>query len=151
MISDLLDNIKEIIVPHAVSLKLELIDVFIKRRGKVYVIGIVADHQSGGITIDTCTQLNRIISDETQIEDFFDEEYIVEVASPGIDRPLTTKHDFKRVLKRKVRIHLTEKVDGKMEFTGVVEEMMEDVLLLVTRKGNIKVPYDKVHTAVQII
>jgi len=130
---------------------IELIELNIKRRGKTIAIEILMDKEQGGITIDECSGINRHVSNTIEEKEWVDGDYVVEVSSPGLDRPLTTPRDFQRVLGRMVRVHLAELISGKREHLGIVKEVLEDQIIIEAKKTLVTIPLEKVNKAVQII
>src|SRR3990167_9523060 len=74
----------------------ELVELMYRREGRGMVLRFLV-HTPGGITLDRCAALNRALSDRLDAGGFLDEPYLLEVASPGLDRPLSTRRDFERV------------------------------------------------------
>ena len=151
MKTDLLETIRLMIEPIANKLELDLVDLNLNRRGKAIVVDVIADKPLGGITMDECTLLNRELSEELEGQDIISEEYIVEVSSPGLDRPLKTQKDFNRVMNRDIRFHLTEMVDGKLEYQGKLKEIIEDSVILETPKQTVEISYSQIQKAIQVI
>lgn len=146
---DLLHRIRGIVGPVSKNMGLDLIDITLSRRGKAVIVDIVVDFPKGGVGLSDCTKLNRIVSNDLESQDFIPEEYIVEVSSPGIDRPLVTQKDFERTMGRNIRFHLKEKIEGKLEHQGVVIKADEDGVELQSK--NINILYTQISKAVQII
>lgn len=151
MRDELTEKIEALIMPCIRESSVELIELNIHRRGKMVIIDIVADRADGGITIDECAALNKMIDRAIEKRQWFGDDYIVEVASPGLDRPLKTAEDFLRVLGRKVRIHLVESIDGKVEHHGEVKEASEDQIMIKTKDKAILIPLPHIAKAVQVI
>jgi ribosome maturation factor RimP len=69
-------------------------------------------------TIDDCAAASRLISAILDVEDPLTESYVLEVSSPGIDRPLTRLQDFERFAGFEARIELRRPVAGRRRFRG---------------------------------
>ncbi len=76
-----------------------------------------SDHD---ISIDQCTRLSRAISEVFDAADPIAGEYMLEVSSPGIDRPLTRLEDFETFAGDEARIELDRLVENRKRFKGVV-------------------------------
>lgn len=77
----------------ASSLDLTIEEVeWVKEAGE-FVLRIIADSKEG-LTIDQATELNNLISERLDVENFIQEEYMLEVSSPGIERVLKTEEDI---------------------------------------------------------
>lgn len=76
------------------------------------------DRIEGGITLGECSQLNNQIGKLLEEKDIISERYILEVSSPGLDRPLVNTRDFRRALDKRIHIFLTQERQGKLELEG---------------------------------
>ena len=128
MCDKLTKQIEALIMPYIGELSVDLVELNVKHRGKTVVIDIVAD-RPGGITIGECTFITKKVDREIEKKQLVSEDYVVEVSSPGLDRALKISKDFSRVLGRKVRFHLLEVVEGKIEHLGEVVEVKENEIL----------------------
>ena len=64
--------------------------------GRRAVLQIMAERPDGGIEVEDCARISRAVSAVLDVEDPIASEYMLEVSSPGIDRPLTRLKDFER-------------------------------------------------------
>ena len=98
----------------------ELWDVeYVKEAGNWYLRAYI--DKEGGITVDDCEVISRILSDWLDKEDFIDDSYIMEVSSPGLGRPLKKDKDFERSLGDEVEIRLFKARNKQKEFTGLLK------------------------------
>lgn len=130
---------------------LDLVDLIYRYEGKDLVLRVLADRPQGGITLDDCAYLNNEISRMLDEKDILQQRYILEVSSPGLDRPLKSRNDFLRCINRKVRVFLNEPINGKSELEGVITEVKDDSVYIVINKESIEVPLSKVAKAKQVI
>jgi len=72
------------------------------------------------ITVDDCALVSRTVSVLLDVDDSIHEPYILEVSSPGLDRPLITKNDFKRFSGSTVKVELKTPHDGSRRFQGLL-------------------------------
>ena len=141
------EEIKELVSNILRDNAAEPVDITYKREGAVRILRILADKE-GGITIDECAKLNRIISDTMDKEGFIDENYVLEISSPGLDRPLKTKKDFLRLKGKKIHAYTYEPIDGKREIIGVLEGVEGDNITIFDKKAKLtKVPLNKISKA----
>ena len=90
----------------AVGLDLE--DVAVRRAGKRTSVVVVVD-RDGGVDLDAVAEATRAVSTELDELDLFgDSPYLLEVTSPGIDRPLTLPKHWRRAVTRKVAVSMTD-------------------------------------------
>ena len=78
----------------------------------------MADRPEGGIRLGECSQLNRGIGALLDEKDFLSGRYILEVSSPGLDRPLKTKNDLSRKINCEAHFFLNEEVKRNPGPTG---------------------------------
>lgn len=82
---------------------------------------IMAEDENGRFSINDCERLSKDISPALDVEDPIDREYHLEVSSPGIDRPLVRARDFQRYVGHEARIELTELLEGRKRFRGIIK------------------------------
>jgi ribosome maturation factor RimP len=130
---------------------LDLVELICRYEGSGLVLRIMADRPEGGITLGECASLNSQLGMILEERDIIPERYVLEVCSPGLDRPLTVKQDFVRCMNRPMRLFLREAVDGKIEIEGIVREVKEDSLVIETDAGSREVLLEKIARGKQII
>jgi len=130
---------------------IEVVDVKISSNNNHMAIQILADHRSGGISLDECTALNKFITGHIEEEEWITDQFTVEVSSPGIDWPLNKKSDFDRTLGRKVQFQLNDPVDSKQDYIGIVREVLENEVIIDSKKTEVTIPFQKIENAVQVI
>jgi len=123
------DVLKEKIEPLVEEDGLEIVDLEFFEGGPASILRIYVD-KAGGVTVDQCANLSRRISDFLDIEDLIPHRYMLEVSSPGLDRPLVCGADFKRKIGKKVKVLLKEEMGGKMELVGKIKNLEGENLLL---------------------
>ena len=112
---------EELLIPILVKYEFELVDVeYVKEAGTWYLRAYI--DKPGGIAINDCEVVSRELSDLLDQKDFIDDSYILEVSSPGLGRPLKKERDFARSIGAEVEIRTYRMVEGRKEFTGVLEE-----------------------------
>ena len=108
----------------------EIEDVVIDTRARPPRISVIADGDTA-LDLDTIAALSRSASALLDGLDGIRDRYVLEVSSPGVDRPLTSAKHFRRARGRKVELALS---DGS-QLTGRVGETREDTIALVVREG----------------
>jgi ribosome maturation factor RimP len=112
----------------------ELVDVeYVKEAGSWYLRAYV--DKEGGITVDDCEVVSRLLSDWLDQEDFIEDSYIMEVSSPGLGRPLKKDKDFARSLGEEVEIRLYKARDKQKDFTGLLKAYDADTVTIETEEG----------------
>ena len=98
--------------------------------GKQRILQIMADRPEGGISVDDCGDISTAVSAVLDVEDPIEENYTLEVSSPGIDRPLTRLKDFEIWKGWEARIETTEMIDGRRRFKGGLMGVEGDEVLI---------------------
>jgi len=129
----------------------ELVDIYYKYEGGRMVLGILADRVDGGITLGECGMLNREISVLMEEKDMIVERYVLEVSSPGMDRPLITKEDFRRCAGKEVIAYLRQTLEGKTEIRGVIKEVSDTHLALEAQGSFKQISLDNISKAKQVV
>ena len=97
----------------------ELVDVeYVREGGTWYLRGYI--DKPGGITVNDCEQVSRVFSDRLDEKDFIEDSYVMEISSPGLDRPLKKPVDFERGMGKDVEVRTYRPVDGQKDFMGIL-------------------------------
>jgi len=80
---------------------------------------VMAEHIDGsGIDVEDCATISRAISAVLDVEDLIKDAFVLEVSSPGIDRPLTRLKDFKTWAGFDVRVEMSTGIEERKRFRG---------------------------------
>lgn len=123
---------EEKVVPVIEQLGYEVVEVEYAKKSDGMNLTFYIDNDKG-IVIEDCEKVSKAIDD--LLEELDPTEgvgYILNVSSPGIDRPLKTKRDFERNLQKEISITLFSKLDGKKKFEGVLVEFDEESVTIET-------------------
>ncbi|MFJ4499480.1 ribosome maturation factor RimP [Streptomyces sp. NPDC088864] len=102
------ERLRGLVEPLVSAEQLELEEIDLSRAGRRRVLRIVVDSDEG-VELDTCAELSRAISAKLDETDAMGEdEYVLEVSSPGADRPLTEHRHYVRATGRLARLTLRE-------------------------------------------
>ncbi len=113
------ERTEALLVPILEQESFELVDVEWVKEGQDWFLRAYIDKE-GGITIGDCELVSRALEEKLDAEDFISENYILEVSSPGLDRPLKKDRDFARSIGKEVEIRLFKPIDGTKEMTGTL-------------------------------
>lgn len=124
-----MQNLEQLINETVENLGFEVVAVEHDVLGKNTVLRIYIDHEDG-IKIENCEQVSRQLSAVFDINDPISDKYMLEVSSPGIDRPLTKKAHFEKYVGERVKV--TSKVHqmGRRRFTGELVEVVENTIVV---------------------
>jgi len=110
-------QVTEMVLPLAEELHLELVDVeYVKEAGRYYLRVFI--DKPGGVTLDDCQALSEKLDVLLDEKDPIPNSYVLEVSSPGIERPLKKAGDFQRFAGRLARIKTYAPIAGRRQFTG---------------------------------
>ncbi len=135
--SKLTDNVERIVLPKAEELGLDLEYVELVKEGGSSIIRIVVAKKEGNIDIEDCAKLSREIDEEIESTTKIDEEYILEVASAGIERQLKNTKLFNKYLGEIVKIRLFNKLENSKEYEGVLKSADEENVVIVVDNNDI--------------
>jgi ribosome maturation factor RimP len=122
-------RLAEIVTPVIEGLGFELVRIRLMG-GKTRILQVMADRPDGGIGVDECGDISTAVSVILDLEDPVEENYVLEVSSPGIDRPLTRLKDFDAWAGWEARIETSELIDGRRRFKGVLAGTEGDEVLI---------------------
>lgn len=123
----------------------ELVDVeYVKELGNWYLRYFI--DKPGGITLDDCQSISSEVGRLLDAADPIPTSYILEVSSPGVERPLKKDKDFLRYIGSFVEIKTFEKIDGKKVFTGILEDYSDGIVTIKNEQSN-SIPREKISSA----
>jgi ribosome maturation factor RimP len=107
--------------------------------GEKKTLQIMAEREDGQMNVEDCAALSRALSEMLDAADPIADDYVLEVSSPGIDRPLTRAQDFGRYAGHEVRIELGRGLEGRKRFKGLLIGLEAgDVLMDVAEEKDIR-------------
>ena len=94
----------------------------------------------GGINVDDCEIVSKAVnkfldSNDANYNELNKGRYYLEVSSPGIERPLFKISDYEKFTGHEVRIKLNEPVEGRKNFTGVIQNISDSKIYLELTDG----------------
>ena len=96
-------QVSRFVEPILYEMGFELVDIeFLSEYGRS-VLRIYVDKE-GGITLDECARVSREVGDLIDVKNIIKHEYVLEVSSPGLNRPLKKEQDFLRAIDKKIKI-----------------------------------------------
>ena len=118
----------------AASLGMEIIRAEIKGGGGRSIVRIFID-QPGGISLNDCERFSKQFSVLVDVEDLIPFSYMLEVSSPGLDRPLVKEADFRRFKGKKAKVRTRTPIEGQSVFRGLILDAGEGQLDLEVEPG----------------
>ena len=128
-------RLAEIIQPVIEGMGFELVRLRLMG-GNTKTLQIMAERPEGGIEVDECAEISTAVSAVLDVEDPIEDNYVLEVSSPGIDRPLTRLKDFDAWEGYEAKIETAELIDGRRRFKGVLRGVEDnDILIEIQNQG----------------
>ncbi len=126
---------------------IELVELSYRRRREGMTLTFLVD-KPDGVTLEECSQLNHEIDQLLDKSGIMNERYLLEVSSPGLDRPLRTREDFIRAIGKPVKIISRLPVDGRDVHTGELYGV-NDRNIVIMGKGNLStiIPFEDINKA----
>ena len=148
--SEIEKKISAIISPTIETLGYELVRIRLVP-GETSTLQIMADRKSGEIDVEDCSVISRDISVLLDVEDPINDAYILEVSSPGIDRPLTRLKDFNNWQGYEVKLETYELINGQRRFKGEIYNIEKDNITLANNGKFIELSFELVSEAKLIL
>lgn len=121
--------VTEIVQPVVEELGLELWDVRFEKEGAFWYLRVFIDKE-GGVTIEDCENVSRIIDKLIDAADPISQSYFLEVCSPGIGRELVKPWHFQKFIGSPIVVRLIRPVDGVRDFEGILSAADGDQITL---------------------
>ncbi len=144
-------RIEASIEPVISSMGFELVRVKLTG-GRKKTLQVMAERSDGSIDVNDCADISLAVSAVLDVEDYIRGEYVLEVSSPGIDRPLVKLDDFERYAGHIAKIKLGAPLGGRKGFngrlSGVHDRAVEIVMEGEREAGKrIELPFDEIEEA----
>ena len=126
----MLEKIKQLIQPILNDHDVYLDDIeYVKEKNEWY-LRIFIEKNNGHLDMDTCVAVSEAISDMLDHEDLIEDEYYLEVSSPGAERPLKKESDYQNAIGEYIHVSLYKALDGKKVFEGYLDEVTPEQLTM---------------------
>jgi ribosome maturation factor RimP len=136
--------IEKLIEPSIAAMGYELVRVqFIGGGGKTLQV-MVERQDRRPINVDHCAEVSRMISTLLEVDDPVSSAYILEVSSPGIDRPLVRIGDYSRFLGFEARIETGRQINGQRRFSGRIESVNGEYVQIDCGGDKADIPFQEI-------
>ena len=125
--------VTDLVEPTLKGSDIELVDVEYKKTGKTWSLRVFID-KNQGVTVNDCQRLSREIEDLIAIHELIADRYVLEVSSPGLDRPLKKETDFIRNKGKQVLVKTYLPINNSKTNTGTIKDFSNDTLFLENKK-----------------
>ncbi len=142
-VSVIRDRVFELVEPLLYDIGYELVEVeYLSMFGR-WVLRLYIDKENG-VTIDNCADVSRELGDIIDIKEIIDHDYVLEVSSPGLNRPLRREKDFIRAIGSTIRIKTKQAINGQKNFTGVLKNCTDRAVFLESSGNKIELPFNDI-------
>ena len=146
------EKIETLIGPVIDALGYELVRVQMQGGARHPTLQIMAERRDrAAMLVDDCARLSRAISNLLDEADPIDSEYLLEVSSPGIDRPLMKRADYERFAGHDAKIELDAPIGGRKRFQGPIGRIEGDDVSIDCEGGAVTLPLAAIKSAKLIL
>ena len=140
------EQVAGLVEPALEYMGFELMDVeYLSTHGK-WALRLYIDRE-GGVTLDDCARVSREIGDLIDVKDIIVHNYVLEVSSPGLDRPLKKEKDFEHAIGKKIKVKMVASVKGRRNYTGYLRNFQKGILYMELESGTVHLPWKEVEKA----
>ena len=145
--NSMIESLRKVAEPLCRAENFELVHMELVPCNREKLIRFFMD-KPGGITLDDCVYLSQHLGDliDVYIEDIG--SYRLEVSSPGHNRPLNKKEDFERFRGERVKIETSQLIEDKKKFTGILETVNNDSVVIAVDGKQIDIRYREIGKAI---
>ncbi len=138
---EIVSKVSEIAKPIAESFGLELFDVKYGSKGGRWILTIVIDKENDYVSTQDCEKVSMVVEKELDRLDIIPGRYYLEVASPGLDRPLRNKKDFERFKGS------FAKVKADKTYKGYIKDVLEEEIVLDVDGTDVRIQLSNIKNA----
>jgi len=134
------DSVTELVRPILEKLGYELVEVTYKKQHDAMHLTIYIDSdKEGGVSLDdTEIVANAIDAPLDELDPTAGAPFVLNVSSPGLDRPLKTDRDYQKKIGTEIEVSLYKAISGEKKWIGTLKGYEEGVVTLETKSGEIK-------------
>jgi len=132
-------QIISLIEPLVIEKGLELVNVEYIKEGAHWYLRLYID-KDGGVDMDDCSGVSHVVSEMLDQKNPIPQAYMLEVSSPGLERPLKKDEDFIRFQGSLVTVHTTSRFQGYKEFSGNLVGLINDEIVLEYEDKRVAIP-----------
>ncbi len=139
-------DLRDLLEPGVRAAGYELVHVELSGGGRHRVLRVYIDGPHG-VSVDDCAAVSRQLSALLDVEDPLPGQYVLEVSSPGLDRPLVRLEDFQRFTGEQAKLRTVLPVDGRRNFSGRIAGTEGARVVLDTGTGCIEFALEQIESA----
>jgi ribosome maturation factor RimP len=129
-------ELQQMLAPSLEALGYEVVRVAMSGGGKTRTLQVMAERKDRRtMTVEDCAEVSRMLSALLDVEDPIPGAYLLEVSSPGLDRPLTRPEDYVRFAGSEVRVETRQPIEGRRRFRGRLKGLENERVLMDVEDG----------------
>lgn len=141
------DRLKQLLEPVIAALDCELWGIDLQMGGKRKVLRLYIDREEQGVDINDCERVSRQASAILDVEDLIAGEYVLEVSSPGMDRPLYELDHYAKYLGEQISLRLRFPYEGRRNYKGRLKAIEGDEIVLLVADNEFLFPVEGIEKA----
>ena len=136
-----LNRVEKLAAPILEPLGLLLVErEFVTEYGRL-VLRVYVEREGDKVSLEDCEAVSRALESLLDVDDLIPSSYVLEVSSPGLDRPLRRREDFERFTGHRVQIKTNEVWEGYKSFTGQLLGLEGEQIVVRGERGDVKIPF----------
>ena len=140
-------DVEALVAPVVEAAGLEVWEISFGREQGRRILRVTVD-RDGGVDLDTIAELSERLSRRLDLEGFAgDSAYLLEVSSPGLERPLRSPRHFERSVGQQVKVKTVEPVRGRRVHEGALVSADAEAAVIASAGGELRVPYADISSA----
>ncbi|MCQ2550599.1 MAG: ribosome maturation factor RimP [Clostridia bacterium] len=136
-------QVSDLLAPFLEENGLELYDVEFVKEGRDWFLRVYID-KDDYVDTDDCELVSRFLSEKLDEEDPIEQNYYLEVSSPGMDRAIRNEAEYQKYSGRVVDVKLYSQVDGQKEFQGTLKGLVDGQVIIEDEKGSHSFPLEAI-------
>ena len=140
-------KLRQLLQPVVEALGCELWGLELQSGGKTKLLRIYIDRAEEGVGIEDCERVSRQSSAVLDVEDAINGEFILEVSSPGMDRPLYELSQYEQFIGEDISLRLRFPYEGRRNFKGRLTGVDGDEIIVVATDHEFLFPVEGIEKA----
>ena len=145
-----LQALRALIEPLLADQAMELVELSSRPQGRQVLLRLLVD-KVGGVTIQECARANQRVGAAIDEAGFMPDSYVIEVSSPGLDRPLASRRDFERAIGEDLQLEVRAGEGRTKPLEGMLLAVQPESVVLQTPAGNLTVTLAEIQRAVKAL
>lgn len=150
MSTEIITKATELLDPILLEHNLTLFDIEYVKEGNDMFLRVYID-KDGGVDLTDCSKVSEQLSEKLDEDDPIKAAYMLEVSSPGAERPLKTAKDFEQHINENIYVSLYIHIEGEKEYEGRLTSFTNDVATIEYKfkhtKKQVEIPFNKIAKA----